>query len=90
MGVAFFVVQDGALLDRLFGDGEGDVDESVGVRRGGGDGEFEGVEEGAGVAVGDVDEVSHGVVADGDGEESVAPFLVGNGLCGDALEVGLG
>src|SRR5690606_23169280 len=61
MHVPFFVVEDGAPLDRFFGNGEGDVDTAVGVGGGGFDGQFEGVEYAAGVAVGHIHEMIEGI-----------------------------
>ena len=71
------------------------MDDAVGVRRGGLDGEFEGVEGGASVAARDVGEVGEGGVGDGDGAVAVAALRIvegaveeGDGLvCAEGFEV---
>ena len=87
MAVAFAVVEDGALLDGLLGDGEGDVDEAVGAGLGGLDGELEGVECGAGVAVGDIGDMVEGVVVKACAEVAVAACGVIECLSDDAADM---
>ena len=60
VGVAFFIVEDGALLDGLFSGGEVDEDFAGFIFGRCGGGELESIEQPAGVAAGDGDEVFEG------------------------------
>ena len=87
--VPFLVVENGAALDRFFGDGEIDVHAAV-ARSRRIDRELEGVQQRPGVAVGDVDEMGKGVVVDGQAIEISVPARVGKGVAGNRVEVALG
>ena len=64
MSVAVFVVQNGALLNRLLGNGEIDLHEAIAVGAAAFNGEFKGIEKTAGVPVGHIHEVSGCFVGD--------------------------
>ena len=92
MIVPLLVVEDGSFLDGLLGDRKVDVDDASLQGGGGFDGEFHRIEQGPGVAVGDVDEMIEGFGVDLDAQMSIPPdiaqcvpgdaqeFLAGQGL----------
>ena len=77
--VAVLVIDHGFFLDTFFGDGVGDVDDSEGIRWGGDDGDLQGIEALAGIAIGRSGEMEESGVFDGEGHFAEAAEGIGEG-----------
>src|SRR5690606_6303748 len=83
----FFVVEDGAPLDGLFGNGQVYDDDPCFVGRGGFNSQLQGVQHPARVAIGNVYQVVEGVGLEFDLETAVPPLRVAQCLQGDLAQV---
>ena len=88
MGVTLFVVEHRPLLDRFLGDGEIDADHTIGVGRGGFDGELQGVEQAAGIAAGHIQQVLAGFFTDRDLAIPIAHLAILQGPIEKLAQVG--
>ena len=79
MGIALFVVQNSPLLDRLFGNGEIDLNRIVGILGGAFDGQLKRVEQAAGITIGDIDEMVDRLGADRDLALAIAALSIVDG-----------
>jgi hypothetical protein len=87
VSVALLVVQDGALLDRVFRHLQIDADRSVVVRAGRLDTQLQRVQQRPGIPVRRADEVVHGLPGNGDVQVPVATVRVGQRHGRDLPEV---
>ena len=87
MAVAFTIIENGAFLDGFFRDGHRDMDDAVIVRLRRFDGEFERIESGSCIAVGDVRQMVESIIVELDFLGTEAADRIFEGLPDDVFDV---
>ena len=82
-----FVVEHSALLNRLFGNGEIDLNRAVGVRFGALHSQLQSIEQTAGIAAGHLNQMLCGLWCNRHCAQPIAPFRIGQSPSQQVMEV---